>query len=132
MTSIAAVFTSSSVEIADGQTIAIAGLTSENLRENVDKFPGLADVPGLGLLFSSKEWQNNESELVIFVTPHLAQPTPRELVRLPTESFIEPSEVGFYLLGSMEGDAPKNESATDLELTPTSQGGLEGSFGHQL
>jgi pilus assembly protein CpaC len=122
----------SSVEIADGQTIAIAGLISENLRENVDKFPGLGDVPGLGLLFSSKEWQNNESELVIFVTPHLAQPTPRELVRLPTESFIEPSEVGFYLLGSMEGNAPKDEPAADLELTPSSQGGLEGSFGHQL
>jgi pilus assembly protein CpaC len=122
----------SSVEIADGQTIAIAGLTSENLRENVDKFPGLGDVPGLGVLFSSKEWQNKESELVIFVTPHLAQPTPRELVRLPTESFIEPSEVGFYLLGSMEGNPPNNEPASDLEVTPSSKGGLEGSFGHQL
>jgi len=122
----------STVEIADGQTIAIAGLISEQLRENVDKFPGLGDVPGLGLLFSSKEWQNNESELVIFVTPHLAQPTPRELVRLPTESFIEPSEVGFYLLGSMEGNPPKQEPAADLEITPSSQGGLEGSFGHQL
>jgi pilus assembly protein CpaC len=115
----------SSVEIPDGQTIAIAGLISEQLRENVEKFPGLSDVPGLGLLFSSKQWQNNESELVIFVTPHLAQPTPRELVRLPTESFIEPSELGFYLLGNMEGNPPQAEPLS-------TQGGLEGSFGHQL
>jgi pilus assembly protein CpaC len=124
---------SSMVELADGQTIAIAGLISEQLRENTEKFPGLGDVPGLGLLFRSQEWLNNETELVIFVTPHLAQPTPRELVRYPTESFIPPGDVGFYLLGQMEGNLPQEEQPeAELVTTPTSQGGLEGNFGHQL
>jgi pilus assembly protein CpaC len=120
---------SSSLELADGQTIAIAGLISDNLRENVDKFPGLGDVPVLGLLFTSEEFLKDQSELVIFVTPKLAQPIPKDKMKLPTDNFVEPGELGFYLLGQMEGKAKEE----DVKSVDTNEhAGLEGSFGHQL
>jgi pilus assembly protein CpaC len=127
----------SSLELRDGQTIAIAGLISDNLRENVDKFPGLGEVPILGSLFSSQEFLKDQTELVIFVTPKLAKPIAREDMKLPTDNFVEPSELGFYLLGQMEGrqatpqdasqDAPQDTMPAD-----SSQAGLEGGYGHQL
>ena len=119
----------SSLELADGQTIAIAGLISDNLRENVDKFPGLGDVPVLGMLFTSEQFLKDQTELVIFVTPRMAQPIARDDMKLPTDNFVEPSELGFYLLGQMEGKAPEETVET---AAPTDQAGLEGSFGHQM
>jgi pilus assembly protein CpaC len=120
---------SSSLELADGQTIAIAGLISDNLRENVDKFPGLGDVPVLGMLFTSEQFLKDQTELVIFVTPKMAKPIAREQMKLPTDNFVEPSELGFYLLGQMEGKKPRE--AVESAGT-TDQAGLKGSFGHQM
>ena len=115
----------SSVEVGDGQTIGIAGLISEDLREAVNKFPGLGDVPVLGTLFRSQEFQKGQTELVMFVTPHLARPVARASVRLPTDGFVEPGDAEFYLLGRMEG----RHSDT---VPPAAGGGAEGSFGHQV
>ncbi|MEJ2087078.1 MAG: type II and III secretion system protein family protein [Gammaproteobacteria bacterium] len=99
------------VELQEGQTIAIAGLISENLREVVTKFPGLGEIPVLGALFRSQEFVNNESELVIIVTPHLAKPMKQEDVILPTDSFVEPTDAEFYFLGRMEGGRKPAASA---------------------
>jgi pilus assembly protein CpaC len=119
----------SSLELYDGQTMAIAGLISDNVRENVDKFPGLGDIPILGLLFSSQEYIKDQTELVIFVTPRLATPITADKIRLPTDNFIEPSELSFYLFGQMEGRAPKQPTEP---LSTGDRGGLEGRFGHKL
>jgi pilus assembly protein CpaC len=62
------------VELKDGQTIGIAGLLNENMREVLTKFPGLGDIPILGSLFRSSEYVKGETELVILVTAHLAKP----------------------------------------------------------
>jgi pilus assembly protein CpaC len=118
--------------MGDGQTIALAGLLSEKVREEVQKFPGLGDVPVLGYLFKSQQWLNEETELVIFVTPHLAQPVANDLVRLPTDAFIEPNDIEYYIMGRMEGRGPEEEPEIIPAAMPSSQGGLEGSFGHQL
>jgi pilus assembly protein CpaC len=55
----------STVELSDGQTIGIAGLINENMREVVTKFPGLGDIPGIGVLFRSQSFQKGETELLI-------------------------------------------------------------------
>ena len=103
--------TQSTVELADGQTIGIAGLINENLRETVTKFPGLGDIPGIGALFRSQSFQKGETELLILVTPHLVKPmTPGE-IRLPTDKFVEPNDLEFFLNGQTEGRASK-ESET--------------------
>ncbi len=91
------------VELGDGQTIGIAGLISESTREAVNKFPGLGDVPVLGHLFRSSEFEKGETELVILVTPTLAEPFKNEGMRLPGDGFVEPSDAEFYLLGRTRG-----------------------------
>ncbi len=91
------------VELADGQTIGIAGLINESLREVVTKFPGLGDIPGIGALFRSQEFIKGETELLILVTPHLAKPLGRDDIRLPTDGFAEPSDFEWFALGRLEG-----------------------------
>jgi pilus assembly protein CpaC len=112
---------SGTVELGDGQTIGLAGLINDNLREVVTKFPGLGSVPVIGALFRSQSYQKGETELVILVTPRLAKPLPPGGIRLPTDSFVEPSDADFYLMGRMEGKAKKSPGA-----------GSSGGDGHQV
>lgn len=115
----------STVELGNGQTIAIAGLINETTRDFVSRFPGLGDIPVLGHLFRSQQFVNGETELVILVTPHLAKPVDAKTVRLPTERFVEPSDLDFYLLGKTKGNGPGRN-------VPVSLGVSEGRFGHDL
>ena len=121
---------STMIEMADGQSFAIAGLLKENVREIVSKFPLLGDIPVLGALFRSSSFQKNETELIIIVTPHLVKPLDLAKQTLPTDQYLEPDDMEFYLLGSMEG----REKITDADSLSTSgfenEGGLEGEFGH--
>ena len=103
----------STVELANGQTIGIAGLINENMREVVTKFPGLGNIPGIGALFRSQEFIKGETELLILVTPHLAKPLDRSDIRLPTEGFTEPSELDWYLMGRTEGKSSAPATAND-------------------
>lgn len=93
---------SGTVELGDGQSLGIAGLINDNLRTYVSKFPGLGDLPLLGALFRSQEYVSGKSELVIFVTPHLAKPIAASQIRLPTDGFVAPRDYEFYLLGRNE------------------------------
>jgi len=119
----------STVELKSGETMGIAGIISEQLRENVEKFPGLGDLPVLGPLFRSQEFIKGQTELVVFVTPRLAAPVRPENVRLPTDYFVEPSDTEFYLMGRLEGRRQQPESDID---TSREGGGIEGQFGHDL
>ena len=132
------------VELADGQSIGLAGLISENMRGVVNKFPGLGDIPIFGHLFRSEEFEKGETELVIMVTPVLVKPMDKPLSNLPTDSFVEPSNIDFYLLGrshklvnhSRHGDNPSYEasntpSAEDTQILGRS-GGVDGQFGHSV
>ncbi|WP_432473202.1 type II and III secretion system protein family protein [Amphritea sp. HPY] len=108
---------SATVELADGQTMSIAGLMNENMREVVSKFPGLGDIPILGHLFRSQEFEKGETELVIMVTPVLAKPIDPNQIDLPTDNFVEPSDFEFYLLGRNLGTPPaaQDDSAVDQQ-----------------
>ena len=66
---------STEVELQDGQTFAIAGLIDNTMTENVNKFPILGDIPILGTFFRSKAAQQNRTELLVLVTPHVVQPS---------------------------------------------------------
>ncbi len=109
---------SSTVELADGQTIGIAGLINENMREVINKFPGLGDLPVLGNLFRSQDFEKGETELVILVTPQLATPVARGSIPLPTDNFVEPSDFEFYILGKTLGSthraATSNRPSTSV------------------
>ncbi|MGI9259927.1 MAG: type II and III secretion system protein family protein [Gammaproteobacteria bacterium] len=116
---------SSTLELMEGQTMALAGLIDEDLQQNINKFPGLGAIPVLGALFRSQEFLNQETELVIMATPHLARPIAPDNIRLPTDGFVNPSDAEFYLLGRMEG---RNTGASPRN---TAAGTSEGTFGHQ-
>jgi pilus assembly protein CpaC len=91
-----------SVQLMDGQSLAIAGLIKNNLNEVISRVPLLGEIPILGALFRSSEFQNNRSELVFLITPRLVKPlagTPA----LPTDSFTPPSSSEFFLGGKLEG-----------------------------
>ena len=98
---------SATVELGDGQSMGLAGLIDDNLREVVTKFPGLGDIPIIGALFRSNQFQKGQTELVILVTPHLAKPVAPGSVTLPTDKFVEPTDAEFYWQGKIEG-APKS------------------------
>jgi pilus assembly protein CpaC len=116
------------VELADGQSFAIAGLLKDEIRETISKFPLLGDIPILGALFTSSSFQKNETELIIIVTPHLVKPLDMAKQTLPTDQFIEPDDFEFYLLGRTEGrEKIKSPGSAG---NPSRAYGLEGSFGH--
>jgi pilus assembly protein CpaC len=98
---------STTVELGDGQSMGIAGLVDDNLRSVVTKFPGLGDLPILGTLFRSNQFQKGQTELVILVTPRLARPIAPGSVTLPTDSFVEPTDSEFFWGGQIEG-TPRN------------------------
>jgi pilus assembly protein CpaC len=112
------------VELADGQSFAIAGLLQESVRDIVDKFPLLGDIPILGALFRSRQFQKRETELIIIVTPHLVKPLNLAEQTLPTDYYIEPNDIELYILGLMEG---RKET-----LPSESRAKLDGEFGHAL
>ena len=123
----------STVEVGDGQTIGMAGLINDNMREFVQKFPVLGDLPIIGALFRSQEYRSGQSELVIFVTPHLARSIQPEHYRLPTDTFVAPGDLEFYLLGKMgwEKDRPR-PPAGGWAQPRAQQDAPKGTYGHDL
>ena len=123
---------STTLELADGQTMSIAGLISEKLKENINKFPGLGDIPGLGALFRSSQFLKDTTELVIFVTPRLAKPVLAKNIQYPTDSFVEPDNVDFYVLGRTDSRKARSQLASKPASRVVTDGGLDGEFGQQL
>lgn len=95
--------TETTVEVRDGESFAIAGLLQDDFRDNSDQLPWLGDIPILGALFRSAEYQRNQSELVIIVTPHLVTPTRGEALALPTDRVRPPTEAQLFLFGKTAG-----------------------------
>lgn len=90
------------VELASGQSFAIAGLFQNNVQNQVRDFPWLADIPVLGAMFRSTSFQRHESELVIIVTPYIVQPatSPSDL-SVPTDGIVYASDLEQLLLGRL-------------------------------
>ncbi|MES2129177.1 MAG: type II and III secretion system protein family protein [Pseudomonadota bacterium] len=93
------------VQLQDGQSFAIGGLIKNNVTTNIKAFPMLGEIPVLGALFRSSNFQTDRTELVFIVTPHLVKPLGPN-IPLPTDGYIAPSRSQFFLQGKMEGQAP--------------------------
>jgi len=121
---------STTVELADGQSFAIAGLLKDDVRTATTRYPLFGDIPILGALFRSESFKKNETELVIIVTPHLVKPLDLSKQTLPTDQYIEPDDFEFFLMGKIEGKG-NMKSASVIPSSPEGKtGGLEGEFGH--
>ncbi|MER2519829.1 MAG: pilus assembly protein N-terminal domain-containing protein [Bdellovibrionales bacterium] len=79
------------VEVASGQSFAIAGLLDNNQTQTINKYPLLGDLPIIGALFRSTRFQNGQTELVIIITPYIVRPSGEKLA-LPTDGYSPPNE----------------------------------------
>jgi pilus assembly protein CpaC len=94
---------STTIELRDGQSFMIGGLLQTNNQNQIDQLPWLGTVPVLGTLFSSKSYQQNQTDLAIIVTPHLVRPTrPGDVLRTPADDALPPNDPDFFLLGRTE------------------------------
>jgi pilus assembly protein CpaC len=102
--------TSTTVQLIDGQSFAVGGLIKNNTSANVKAFPVLGELPIVGALFRSTDFQSDKSELVFVITPRLVKPLPANYV-LPTDNYREPSRNDLILHGRIEArpDASKPE-----------------------
>jgi pilus assembly protein CpaC len=118
---------STTVQLRDGQSLAIGGLIKNNVTETIRALPILGELPIIGALFRSSEFQNDKTELLFVITPRLVKPLPPDY-KLPTDNFIEPSRSEFFLGGKLEGSAPESgpaEPAAGQTQTPAGPGGFE-------
>ena len=99
------------VELASGQSFAIAGLLENSVNHDIHKFPFLADIPVMGNLFKSDRFRRNESELVIIVTPYVVRPSPTRLAG-PTDGFAAPSDTGRRMHGPWRRNPVKGSPST--------------------
>jgi pilus assembly protein CpaC len=114
------------VELRDGQSFAIAGLLQANNTRNRSQIPWLGSVPVLGALFSSTDYQKNETDLIIIVTPHLVQPAgPGQHLATPFDQRLPSNDVDMFVNGQTE--VRKNFSDY-----VTNGGNVQGPYGHLI
>jgi pilus assembly protein CpaC len=101
--------TETTVELPSGGSFAIAGLMQHTTKQQLDGFPGLKDMPILGALFRSRDFQNNETELVVMVTAYLVSPTTEAKLAAPTEGFLPPTDPETILLGRLNETYPRGK-----------------------
>ena len=121
--------TSSTVEMRDGESFAIAGLLTDDFTDNSSQLPWIGDVPVLGALFRSADYQRSQTELVIIVTAHLVTPTRGEALALPTDRIKPPTEKDLFLFGRTAAGTrtPKKGAAGEV-----AQQDFSGSYGYVL
>ncbi len=116
------------VEMRDGESFAIAGLLKDDFTDLNGQVPWLGDIPVLGALFRSAEYQREQSELVIIVTPHLVTPTRGEALALPTDRVRPPTEKDLFLHGRVASDtAPRKGPVAEVAKQDFS-----GSYGYVM
>jgi pilus assembly protein CpaC len=93
------------VQLADGQSFVVAGLIKNNVTEALNRIPGLGEVPVMGALFRSTEFQTDQTELMFVVTPRLVKPL-NSIAVLPTDNHVVPTRVDVHLMGRAEGTTP--------------------------
>lgn len=123
------------VRLRDGQTLVLAGLLQDDLREIVSKVPMLGDIPVLGALFRSSNYQQKKTDLLVAVTPHIVKPVREGNISYPGEFVKPPNRLEFYLQGRLEGQrSPEDPSLISQHSFSSGAaiggGGMEGDFGH--
>lgn len=118
---------STTVEMRDGQSFAIAGLLEDDFQDLNGQVPWLGDIPVIGALFRSAEYQREQSELVIIITAHLVTPTRGDALALPTDRVRPPTERELFLNGRVEGRSPTRGAAGEVAKQDFS-----GSYGYVM
>jgi len=89
------------VELPSGGSFAIAGLMQHTTKQSIDALPGLKELPVLRALFRSRDFQNNESELVVLISAYLVSPTAEARLTTPVAGFKPPSDIDTIINGKI-------------------------------
>jgi pilus assembly protein CpaC len=115
---------STTIEVRDGQSFAMAGLLQSVHTKSQDQLPWLGQIPVLGALFRSSSFQEEETDLVIIVTPHLVRPAkPGQPLRTPLDAAKPSNDAEFFLLGNLE-------VSSDMQQRFIEGTGVVGPYGH--
>lgn len=124
------------VELSSGQSFAIAGLLESSVNQGISKYPFLGDIPVLGALFRSTTFQQEESELVIIVTPYLVEPVSASRIATPADGFVAPTDkeriLGGRLWSQTGPDGGPAGAARQAAVQPGSEAGPIGPVGFIL
>jgi pilus assembly protein CpaC len=94
---------STTLELRDGQSFMLGGLLQNTSQNAADQLPWLGDVPVLGALFRSSQYQKNQTDLVIVVTPHIVRPmSPVNEAHTPLDNTVPGNDIDFFLMGRAE------------------------------
>jgi pilus assembly protein CpaC len=108
----------------DGQSFAMAGLLQSTHSKNQEQIPWLGQLPVIGTLFRSSAFQEQETDLVIIVTPRLVKPgRPGQPLRTPLDGKKPSNDLEFFLLGTLEVD-------NDMQKRFAEGAGVIGPYGH--
>jgi pilus assembly protein CpaC len=125
------------IELASGETIGIAGLLSEEVRALAQRVPALGDIPVLGALFRSVNYRRSMTELVILVTPEIVAPLDtHQRMALPTDGMVAPNDFELYGLGKIDGSEKVVKEADGVAEAgatsefPKDDSTLHGPWGH--
>ena len=119
---------STTVELRDGESFAIAGLLQDDFQDLSNQVPWIGDIPIIGALFRSADYRREQSELVIVITAHLVSPTRGEALAMPTDRVRLPSEADLFLFGRTEGRAQAQPGA----VGEVARQGFSGAFGYVM
>ena len=109
------------VELPSGGSMVMAGLLQQSMKQNIDGIPGLKNLPVLGSLFQSRDFQSGETELVVIVTPYLVEATSPKNLAAPTDGFVAASDAESVLLSRLNAVYGKKGAPA--------QGSLKGPVG---
>jgi len=112
------------VEIPSGGSLVIAGLIQEQTKQTLDGVPGAKDIPVLGALFRSRDFQNDETELVVIVTPYLVDPTDPQGFRDPDRGYVTSRDARTVLFGKLNDVYAVPGSAADKSSAPKGSSGF--------
>ncbi|MCH6577989.1 MAG: type II and III secretion system protein family protein [Proteobacteria bacterium] len=118
------------IELGDGQSFTIAGLLENNYSNNIGQFPWLGDLPIIGALFRSTEFQRNETELVILVTPYLVKPAKAGTLIGAADLYKPPSDVDLFIHGRLDAPGSGMPQAGSGMSGAQGAGGISGPYGH--
>jgi pilus assembly protein CpaC len=112
------------VEIPSGGSLVIAGLLQEATKQNLDSVPGVKDIPVLSALFRSRDFQNDETELVVIVTPYLVDPTDPQGFRDPDRGYVASNDARTILFGKLNDVYAAPGSAAARSPAPAGASGF--------
>src|SRR5262249_27403977 len=114
------------LEMPSGSSIVLAGLIQERTRHALEGVPGVMNTPVIGSLFRSRDFLNNETELVVIVTPYLVHPTNPDQIHTPADGFMNPTEGQSLLMGRL------NALYRDPDGEQSDGRRLQGPHGHVI